>query len=57
MPSAASALPALKPNHPNQSKPVPSKTYGILCGLKLSSFPLRFPTTIAATSAEKPEDM
>src|SRR6186713_792565 len=29
---AASALPALKPNHPNQSSPAPSKTVGMLCG-------------------------
>ena len=29
---AASALPALKPNHPNQSRPEPSSTSGTLCG-------------------------
>jgi hypothetical protein len=29
---AASALPALKPNHPNQSRPAPSRTNGTLCG-------------------------
>src|SRR5688500_7804665 len=30
---APTALPALKPNQPNQSKPVPINTYGILAGL------------------------
>src|SRR5262245_50384537 len=29
---AARALPALKPNHPNQSRPAPSKTVGMLWG-------------------------
>ena len=29
---AASALPALKPNHPNQSSPAPSSTVGTLWG-------------------------
>ena len=29
---AASALPALKPNQPNQSSPAPSSTVGMLCG-------------------------
>ena len=29
---AASALPALNPNHPNQSSPAPSSTNGTLCG-------------------------
>src|SRR5215212_2517586 len=29
---AASALPALNPNQPNQSKPAPSRTKGTLCG-------------------------
>src|SRR5262245_27845699 len=29
---AASALPALKPNQPNQSRPGPSNTNGTLCG-------------------------
>src|SRR3954471_13560807 len=29
---AAVAEPALKPNHPNHSKPVPIKTYGIFAG-------------------------
>src|SRR5688572_32348464 len=30
---AASALPALKPNQPNQSNPEPSSTNGTLCGM------------------------
>ena len=30
---AASALPALKPNQPNQSRPAPSRTNGTLCGM------------------------
>ncbi len=29
---AARALPALKPNQPNQSRPAPSRTNGTLCG-------------------------
>src|SRR5688572_2873951 len=29
---AATALPALKPNQPNQSRPAPSRTNGTLCG-------------------------
>src|SRR5262245_43548007 len=29
---AATALPALKPNQPNQSSPAPSSTNGTLCG-------------------------
>ena len=32
MPLAASALPALKPNQPNQSSPAPSSVNGTLCG-------------------------
>src|SRR5687768_12015904 len=31
-PLAANAEPPLKPNQPNQSKPVPIRTYGILAG-------------------------
>jgi len=29
---ALNALPALKPNHPNQSNPVPNKTKGMFAG-------------------------
>src|SRR5829696_7813831 len=32
MPLAPSALPALKPNHPNHSSPAPSSVNGTLCG-------------------------
>ena len=32
MPLAARALPALKPNHPNQRRAAPSSTKGTLCG-------------------------
>ncbi len=32
MPLAASALPALKPNQPNQSRPAPSSVNGTLWG-------------------------
>src|SRR2546423_15280129 len=31
-PDASSALPALKPNHPNQSSPAPITVSGRLCG-------------------------
>ena len=31
-PLAASALPALKPNHPNHSRPAPIKVIVRLCG-------------------------
>ena len=54
-PSAATALPALKPNQPNQSKPVPSTAKGRLCGGDVwFGCPLRRPRTIAATRAETP---
>ena len=49
---AESALPALKPNQPNQSMPAPSSVNGTLCGRnawRVKS--LRGPTTTAATSA------
>ena len=32
IPFAATALPALKPNHPNQRTPAPSSVNGTLCG-------------------------
>src|SRR5689334_21669902 len=52
MPLAASALPALKPNHPNQSRPAPSSVNGTLCGsIDDDGYCWRLPTTIAATSA------
>ena len=40
--STANSLPALKPYHPNQSKPVPRATSGILCGPR--SITRRLPT-------------
>src|SRR5688572_3349407 len=52
---AARALPALKPNHPNQSSPAPSSTVGTLCGsIGARPYPVRLPMTIAATSAATP---
>src|SRR5688572_2129633 len=55
---ALSALPALKPNQPVQSRPAPIRQSGRLCG-GIGSFPnpLRFPSMTAATIAEKPLDM
>src|SRR6478735_1165552 len=52
-PPALSALPALKPNQPNQRSPAPRSTIGKSCGAGT-----RFlrPITSAATSAETPED-
>ena len=55
MPLAARAEPALKPNQPNQSRPVPSATKAMLCGSPRS--PLanrRLPTTKTEASAAKP---
>ena len=52
MPLAASALPALKPNQPNQSRPAPSSVNGTLCGSsEFDGYSCRLPTTMAATSA------
>src|SRR6187551_1064765 len=49
---AASALPALNPNQPNQSRPAPSSVNGTLCGSSDDDgYSCRLPTTIAATSA------
>src|SRR5215470_10102128 len=49
---AASALPALKPNQPNQSRPAPRSTNGTLCGSNdEDGYSARLPTTIAATTA------
>ena len=52
---AASAEPALNPNHPNQSKPEPSITNGSECG-RIDSFrqPTRFPRTIASAKPAAP---
>src|SRR5712691_7737958 len=55
---ASSALPALKPNHPNQSSPAPMTVSGRLCGgIGFCPYPLRLPITIAQVSAETPEEM
>src|SRR5215207_10448017 len=49
---AARALPALKPNQPNQSNPAPSRVNGTLCGRNEDEgYSWRLPTTTAATSA------
>src|SRR5262245_46835612 len=48
---AASALPALNPNHPNQRSPAPSSVSGTLCGsIEDDGYSWRLPTTTAATS-------
>src|SRR5512139_172531 len=55
---AASALPALKPNQPNQRMAAPRTVIGRLWGAMLSvPKPLRFPTTRAAARALTPEVM
>src|SRR5688572_7082520 len=52
---ATSALPALKPNHPNQRRPAPRRTNGTLCGRSDDDpYPDRLLTTSAATSAAAP---
>src|SRR5882672_8031178 len=57
-PDASSALPALKPNHPNQSSPAPMTVSGRLCGgIGFCPYPLRLPITSAQVSAETPEEM
>src|SRR3990170_1288761 len=57
-PSAASALPALKPNQPTHNSPAPITLNGRLCGGIASwPYPMRGPNIIAATRAEAPELM
>ena len=52
------ALPALKPNHPNQSSDAPSTTIVVSWGSIFSSpKPMRRPRTRAQTMAETPELM
>ena len=54
-PFAASAEPALKPNHPNHNRPVPSATNATLCGSVSSpGANFREPTTHTDASAAKP---
>src|SRR6476620_11208355 len=49
---AASALPALKPNHPNHRRPAPSNVNGTLCGTSEDDgYSCRLPRTTAAASA------
>src|SRR5436190_14985769 len=58
IPSGASALPALKPYHPTQSKPVPTMQSTMLCGAMISFLnPSRCPRRIHKTSADQPEVM
>src|SRR5216684_6320722 len=53
---AATALPALKPNQPNQSRQAPSTVIVASCGSTFSlPKPSRLPSTSAATRAETPE--
>src|SRR5215207_742674 len=57
-PFAPTALPALKPNQPNQRSPAPRTVYVRLCGSIFSVLkPTRRPTTSAATRAATPEEM
>ena len=54
---AASALPALNPNQPNQSSAAPTSVYVMLCGGGvIRGKPFRLPMTSANTSAEIPEE-
>jgi len=55
-PPEVRALPALKPNQPNQSSPAPSATMGILWGSigSLPRKPLRGPSKLAKARAETP---
>src|SRR5437667_11590387 len=58
IPSGASALPALNPYHPTQSKPVPTMQSTMLCGAMISfRKPSRCPSRTQSTSADHPEDM
>src|SRR5712664_2974021 len=53
---AASALPALKPNHPTHSRQAPIKLSTTLCGgMACLGYPMRWPRYRAQTSAETPE--
>src|SRR5947207_1830407 len=54
---AAKALPALKPNQPNQSRAAPRMVSGTLLASVASPFlkPIRFPTIMAAARAANPE--
>ena len=55
-PFAASALPALNPNHPNHKINAPSATNGMLCTrYAVCSYPLRLPRIMENTNALTPE--
>ena len=57
-PSAAAALPALKPYQPTQSMPVPTTVSVRLCGAKaFVPKPRRLPSMRQSTSADQPEVM
>ena len=58
MPSAATALPALKPYQPTHSMPVPTMVRTRLCGMKARlPKPVRLPRMRQSTSADQPDDM
>ena len=58
IPSAATALPALKPYQPTHSMPVPTMVRVRLCGRKAREpNPVRLPRIRHRTSADQPEDM
>src|SRR5689334_22422076 len=57
-PLAAPALPALKPNQPNQRSAAPTSVNGRLCGgIGSEPKPMRLPIQSAHTSADMPELM
>ena len=52
MPLAASALPALNPNHPNHRTPAPSSVNGTLCGSSdEDGYSRRLPSASATATA------
>src|SRR4249920_377338 len=58
MPSAATALPALKPYQPTHSMPVPTIVSVKLCGTNARvPKPLRLPSIRHSTNADQPDDM
>src|SRR4051812_27586339 len=58
IPSAATALPALKPYQPTHSMPVPTAVSTRLCGMNARlPNPVRLPSTRHSTSADQPDDM
>jgi Na+/proline symporter len=58
IPSEASALPALNPYQPTQSKPVPTMQSTMLCGAMISFLnPSLCPRKMHNTSADQPDVM